>query len=88
VSPFDTATILNSIAKTGRLLIVEECPGPCGLSAEIAATVAATGFNDLDAPIARLTGAFAPTPYAPSLEAAVVANADTIATAIRDLMAE
>jgi pyruvate/2-oxoglutarate/acetoin dehydrogenase E1 component len=88
VSPLDTATILQSVSKTGRLLIVEECPGPCGLSAEIAATVAAAGFNDLDAPIARLTGSFAPTPYAPTLEAAVVPNVDAITAAIQNLMSE
>jgi 2-oxoisovalerate dehydrogenase E1 component len=88
VSPLDTEIVLNSVAKTGRLLIVEECPGPCGISAEIAATIASAGFDDLDAPIARLTGAFAPTPYSPSLEAAVVPNGEAIAAAIRNLLAE
>src|SRR5262249_35866908 len=68
VSPLDLDSILRSVAKTGRLLVVDEAFGPCGFASEIAAQVADAGFNDLDAPIKRLHGAFAPTPYAPSLE--------------------
>jgi 2-oxoisovalerate dehydrogenase E1 component len=88
VTPLDTATILESVHKTGRLLIVDEPPGPYGFSAEIAARVADAGFNDLDAPIRRLTGAFCPTPYSPSLEQAVVPQSRDIAHAIRQLMDE
>jgi 2-oxoisovalerate dehydrogenase E1 component len=88
VSPLDTKTILQSVAKTGRLLVIDEAFGPCGCAAEIAAQVADQGFNDLDAPIKRLTGAFAPTPYAPSLERAVVPNVEQIVNAIRELMEE
>jgi 2-oxoisovalerate dehydrogenase E1 component len=88
VLPLDSATILQSVAKTGRLLIVDEPPAPCGFAAEIAAQVAAAGFNDLDAPIRRLTGAFTPTPYSPSLEQAVVPTAADIADACRALMRE
>ena len=88
VSPLDTETILASVAKTGRLLIVDETFGPCGLGAEIAARVADNGFDDLDAPIRRLNGAFAPTPYSPSLERAVVPQVEDIAQAIRNLTAE
>ena len=53
-SPLDVPTILQSVAKTGRLLIVDEAYGPCSLAAEIAARVADAGFDDLDAPIRRL----------------------------------
>jgi 2-oxoisovalerate dehydrogenase E1 component len=88
VAPLDLDTILQSVAKTGRLLIVDEAFAPFGFGAEIAAGLADRGFNDLDAPIRRLNGAFAPTPYSPKLEAAVVPNPDTIAQAIRDLIAE
>lgn len=49
VSPLDTGIILKSVAKTGRLLIVDEPPGQYGFSAEIAAAVADAGFDDLDA---------------------------------------
>jgi len=88
VAPLDTATILQSVAKTGRLLIVDEAFGPCGVGAEIAARVVDEGFDQLDAPIRRLNGAHAPTPYSPPLEAAVVPNVETIVQAIRDLVAE
>jgi len=88
ISPLDTNLILQSVAKTGRLLIVDEPPAPYGFSAEIAATVADAGFDDLDAPIRRLTGVFCPTPYAPSLEAEVVPKASQVAAAIRDLCQE
>lgn len=88
VSPLDTDTILRSLAKTGRLLIVDEPPASCGFAAEIAAQVGDAGFNDLDAPIRRLTGVFTPTPYSPSLEAAVVPSAAAIADAIRSLVKE
>jgi len=88
LSPLDTDTILESVHKTGRLLIVDEDFEPCGIGAEIAAQVADRGFDDLDAPIRRLNGAFCPTPYSPVLEAAVVPNPTTIARAVRDLLAE
>ncbi|MBS1830065.1 MAG: dehydrogenase E1 component subunit alpha/beta [Acidobacteria bacterium] len=88
VSPLDTGTILRSLQKTGRLLIVDEAFGPCGIAAEIAAHAADAGFNDLDAPIKRLNGAFAPTPYSPTLEAAVTPPVEAITAAIRDLVNE
>ena len=88
VLPLDVETILKSVAKTGRLLIVDEPPASCGFAGEIAAQVAAHGFNDLDAPIYRLNGAFAPTPYSPPLEGAVVPSPQAIAKTIRELMEE
>jgi 2-oxoisovalerate dehydrogenase E1 component len=88
VSPLDTATILASVRKTGRLLVVDETFAPFGIGAEIVAQVADAGFNDLDAPIRRLNGAFAPTPYSPALEAAVTPSVSAIADAIRALMNE
>src|SRR5262249_2068077 len=88
VAPLDIDTILQSVHKTGRLLIVDEAFAPCGIGAEVAAQVSDRGFDDLDAPIRRLNGAHTPTPYSPPLEAAVVPNPGTIAQAIRDLLAE
>ena len=64
---------------------VNSCPGPTqrdGLNAQ------RDGFDDLDAPIKRLSGAFTPTPYAPTLEEAVVPNVDSVLAAIRELLAE
>ena len=88
VAPLDVETIRRSVAKTGRLLIVDEAFGPYGIGAEIGAQLADQGFDDLDAPIRRLNGAFTPTPYSPTLEAAVVPTPESIAQAVRNLMAE
>ncbi len=88
VSPLDIDTILQSVAKTGRLLIVDEAFGPCSVASEIAAQIADKGFDELDAPIKRLNGVFTPTPYAPTLEQAVVPQVADIEHAIRDLLEE
>lgn len=88
VSPLDSETILQSVAKTGRLLVVDESFAPCGIGGEIVARIADAGFDDLDAPIRRLNGAFSPTPYSPTLEKAVVPGVEEIVSAIRDLLAE
>src|SRR5262249_29999891 len=88
IAPLDINTILESVHKTGRLLIVDESFGPFGVGAEIAAQVVDLAFDDLQPPVRRLNGAHTPTPYSPPLEAAVVPNPQTIAQAIRDLLAE
>ena len=88
LAPLDIDTILASIHKTGRLLIVDQTFGPCGIGAEIAAQVVDRAFDDLDAPVRRLNGAHVPTPYSPVLEAAVVPNIESIMKAVRDLEVE
>jgi 2-oxoisovalerate dehydrogenase E1 component len=88
VAPLDVDTILESVHKTGRLLIVDETFGPCGVGAEVAALVSDRGFDDLDAPVRRLNGVHTPTPYSPPLEAAVVPTKEAIALAMRNLLAE
>ncbi len=88
VAPLDIDTILASVHKTGRLLIVDETFAPCGVGAEIAAQVIDKGFDDLDAPIKRLNGLHVPTPYSPTLEKAIVPTAEMIEAAMRDLLAE
>ena len=71
-----------------EILVIDEAFGPCGIASEIAARVSEKGFNDLDAPVKCLTGDFTPTPYSPSLEAAVVPNVDHIEDSIRQLINE
>jgi 2-oxoisovalerate dehydrogenase E1 component len=88
LAPLDIDTILESLHKTGRLLVVDETYAPCGIGAEIAAQVMERGFDDLDAPVRRLNGLHAPIPYSPPLEAAMVPSAKTVAQAARDLLAE
>jgi 2-oxoisovalerate dehydrogenase E1 component len=87
VAPLDTDTILQSVAKTSRLLIAHEAVVPFGIGAEIAAVVAREGFWDLDAPIERVGAAATPPPYAPDLERAWLPDRDDIAEAIRRLAA-
>jgi len=88
LAPLDISTILESVSKTHRLLIVDEDFSPGGAGAEIAAQLMEQGFYELDAPVRRLNGAFVPGPYSPPLEAAVVPNAQTIAKAAHDLLVE
>ena len=87
-APHDSATILDSVAKTGRLLVVDETFSPFGVGAEICTIVAESGFDDLDAPVRRLQGAHVPIPYSPALEGKVVPGPVDIAQAIRDLIDE
>jgi 2-oxoisovalerate dehydrogenase E1 component len=88
VAPLDIETILASVRKTGRLLIVEETFAHCSLGGEIAAQVACSGFDSLDAPIWRMNGGPVPTPYSPPLESAVIPDTDGIAGTIRRLIRE
>jgi 2-oxoisovalerate dehydrogenase E1 component len=88
LAPLDLATILESVSKTHRLLVVDEDFSPCGAGAEIAAQVMEQGFYELDAPVRRLNGAFVPGPYSPPLEAAVIPSAQGIAKAAQALMVE
>lgn len=82
VTPTDTATLLQSVERTSRLMTVEENPRPCGWGAEIASIVAEEGFTFLDAPIQRVTSANVPVPFAANLEHATIPNADTVVKAV------
>ncbi len=88
LAPLDIDTILASVHKTGRLLVVDEDFAPCGAAAEIATQVMERAFDDLDAPVKRLNGVFAPAPYSPALFESMVPNTESIAQAVRDLLAE
>ena len=87
LAPLDIDTILASVHKTGRLLIVDEDFAPCGAAADIATQVMERAFDDLDAPVRRLNGVFAPTPFSPVFNN-IVPGPAAIAQAVRDLMAE
>ena len=88
LAPLDIDTILESVHKTGRLLVVDEAYPDCSMTSEIAAKVMDKGFDDLDAPVRRLNGMPSPIPNSLSLVTAMTPNPDTIAQAIRDLLAE
>ncbi|MGD0391978.1 MAG: thiamine pyrophosphate-dependent enzyme [Acidimicrobiales bacterium] len=87
VAPLDMVPVLDSVHKTSRLLIAHEAAVPFGIGAEIAATVVREGFWDLDAPIERIGAVATPPPYAPDLERAWLPDRDTIADAVRHLLA-
>jgi len=83
--PLDDATIMASVARTRRALIVDEGWRSGGISAEIGARIAEQAFYDLDAPPARLCGAEVPIPYPKHLEDAAVPQIDTIRAAALSL---
>jgi 2-oxoisovalerate dehydrogenase E1 component len=88
IAPLDMDCILQSVHKTGRLLVVDETYAPCGIGAEIGMQMMERGFDDLDAPVARLHSLHTPIPYSPSLEAALVPDKNAILQSIRDLLAQ
>jgi len=83
VVPLDRKTILDSVAKTGRLVVIDPAPAMCGLAAEIAATAAEHLFDRLVAPIARLTAPDVPVPFSPELERLMYPTAPRIVAAAR-----
>lgn len=85
LKPLDTATVLASVRKTGRLLVVHEANRLCGVGAEIAAVVAEEAFSALKAPVARLGGPDAPVASSHPLEQASVPQAEAIAAAAQRL---
>ena len=84
--PLDTATILASVKKTGRVLIVHEANLTGGIGAEVAALIGSHAFEFLDAPVRRLASPDTPVPYAPSLEDAFLPNAEKVKDAVEVLM--
>ena len=87
LSPIDHDTILESVAKTGRLVLVHEAPRNCGIGAEIAATVAEHGLYDLLAPIKRVTGYDTITPLS-RLEYEFIPSVARITDAVRETLRE
>lgn len=88
IRPLDTETILKSVEKTGRLVIVHEACTFCGFGAEIAAQVTERASYYLDAPIVRLGGWDVPVPFSPSLEDMVIPKVEEIVNSVRGLMGE
>ncbi|MDX2237214.1 MAG: alpha-ketoacid dehydrogenase subunit beta [Hyphomonadaceae bacterium] len=86
-SPFDEDTLLDSVGKTGRLVIVDESPPRCGLAADVSSIVAEKGFKSLKAPIRKVTCPHTPVPFAPNLEDEYMPNPRRIEAAVREVMA-
>ncbi len=86
LKPLDEATVLASVRKTGRIVIVHEASGMAGVGAEIAAIVSEKAFGSLKAAVRRLTGPDAPAPASFPLEQAFVPQVDRVVEAVRSTM--
>jgi acetoin:2,6-dichlorophenolindophenol oxidoreductase subunit beta len=85
--PLDVATVLASVERTNRLLVVEENPYQGGWGATVAAIVADEGYEMLDAPVRRLAAECVPLPFADALEDEVIPTLDKVMTAVQRLAA-
>jgi pyruvate dehydrogenase E1 component beta subunit len=81
--PLDTAAVLDSLRRTNRLVVVEEGWPACSIASEIMAVVMERGFDDLDAPVARVTNIDVPLPYAANLEKAALVKAEDVVSAAK-----
>ncbi|HCI79979.1 MAG TPA: alpha-ketoacid dehydrogenase subunit beta [Ktedonobacter sp.] len=83
ISPLDEDTILQSVAKTGRLVVADEANPMCGLATHIAGIVASKGFSSLRAPVALVTPPHAPVPFSPVLEDAYLPSPEKIVAVVQ-----
>jgi len=85
--PLDREAILTSVRKTSKALVAHEATRSCGVGAEVAALISEEAFEDLDAPVRRLTAPDVPIPFSPPLEQAVLPQLDDMKEAYRELLA-
>ncbi|MCW3849224.1 pyruvate dehydrogenase complex E1 component subunit beta [Sphingomonas sp. LB-2] len=81
--PLDTATVLESLKKTNRMVVVEEGWPVCSIASEIVAVAMEQGFDDLDAPVLRVTNEDVPLPYAANLEKLALVDAARVVSAVK-----
>jgi 2-oxoisovalerate dehydrogenase E1 component beta subunit len=86
IVPWDREAVLSSVRKTSKVLVLHEDTRTGGFGAEIAATIAEEAFEDLDAPVRRLTAPDSPVPFAPVLEKAYIPQVDDVANALKELI--
>jgi len=84
-SPLDEDTLLESVERTGRLVVVDEATPRCSMATDIAALAAEKAFDSLKAPVRRVTAPHTPVPFAPSLEKLYIPDKERIAAAVRDV---
>ncbi|MFA5989229.1 MAG: pyruvate dehydrogenase complex E1 component subunit beta [Sphingomonas sp.] len=83
--PLDTQTVLESLKKTNRMVVVEEGWPTCSISSEIVALAMEQGFDDLDAPVLRVTNEDVPLPYAANLEKLALIDVPRVLAAVRQV---
>ncbi|MEJ2459437.1 MAG: transketolase C-terminal domain-containing protein, partial [Novosphingobium sp.] len=81
--PLDKETVLESLAKTNRMVVAEEGFPVCSIASEIAAICMEEGFDDLDAPVVRVCNEDVPLPYAANLEKAALIDAPRVIAAVK-----
>jgi 2-oxoisovalerate dehydrogenase E1 component beta subunit len=84
--PLDEEAILASVAKTSKVIILDEANRTCAAGAEVASLIAERGFEYLDGPVRRVAAPDVPIPFSPPLEAAVIPSVDRVAEACRELI--
>jgi acetoin:2,6-dichlorophenolindophenol oxidoreductase subunit beta len=85
LQPLDEDAILATLAKTGRLVVIDEAPPRCGIASDVAALCVDRGFDLLNAPVRRVTAPHAPVPFSPVLEDAYAPSVDRVVAAVRSL---
>jgi pyruvate/2-oxoglutarate/acetoin dehydrogenase E1 component len=85
--PLDREAVLDSVRKTGKALVAHEATRSCGVGAEVAALITEHAFEDLDAPVRRLTAPDVPIPFSPPLEQATLPQLEDMKEACRALLA-
>jgi 2-oxoisovalerate dehydrogenase E1 component beta subunit len=85
--PLDRETVLASVRKTGKVLVAHEATRSCGVGAELSALIAEEAFEDLDAPVRRLTAPDVPIPFSPPLEQRVLPGLEDMKEVARELLA-
>ncbi|MFP3390196.1 alpha-ketoacid dehydrogenase subunit beta [Brevibacillus sp. SIMBA_040] len=88
LSPLDEETILASVAKTNRLIVIDEANPRCSIATDIAALVADKGFDTLDAPIKRVTAPHTPVPFSPVLEDLYLPSPEKVIQAVSELIGD
>jgi 2-oxoisovalerate dehydrogenase E1 component beta subunit len=85
ILPWDKQAVLDSVRKTSKCLVLHEDTRTGGFGAEIAATIAEEAFEDLDAPLKRITAPDTPVPFAPQLEKAFIPQVDDVVRGLKEL---
>ncbi|MDX6563838.1 MAG: acetoin:2,6-dichlorophenolindophenol oxidoreductase subunit beta [Gaiellales bacterium] len=86
LTPLDEATLLASVAKTSRCIVIDEGHGRFGASAELAAVIARGAFFHLNAPVERIAASDVPVPFNPRLEAATIPDAERVVASARAMV--
>jgi len=86
LNPLDMETIIGSVKKTNKALVVHEAPKTCGMGAEIVSLIVEQAFDYLDSPVLRVCGKDTPIPFSPVLESFVLPQVDDIVNAARKLI--